>query len=647
MGVMAFSLSLYGMDPRVTDGTSRAMQGLMRLGAFALSIPVLVLLGLPLAESVLRQKRWLSAECLIACGVAAAWAVSCLGLWLDSASVYFETATMVLVLFTLGRWLEVRARERAKSALSTLVPARLPPAQRVVQGNEHAVQAGSLVVGDIVRVRPGDVLPVDGVVVEGRSFLDTSSITGEEQPRAHALGDRVLAGSMVIDGTLLVQATAVSGMRLMDEITRLLSQAANQRAGIVKLADRITAWFSPAVLALTVGTFSWYAVKADLGAALFHALSVVLIACPCALGLATPLAFWVALGEAWKRGMLVRGGDVFERLHRARRVVFDKTGTLTSGDMSLERVELSPTVAMLLDAKDALRLAAALELGSEHPVGRAIVGAWREQDGARLPMVEDFRAIPGVGIEGSLAGKTYRVQRSMGPRALDADPGEETDTRVTLSDQVQTLAEFVLHARVRPEAGATLAELKRRGLHPMALTGDARGPALALERQLGIPVTAELLPHEKAVLVRQQGNQGVLFVGDGLNDAPVLAAADVGISMRTASPTSMETAAVNLMHNDLGLVVLLLDTARAAVNTARGNLVWAFAYNIAGLWLAVAGRLTPVYAALAMVASSTLTVLNCALLRSRLGARSRFEPSANAATQLAPTLAEAGRTRVA
>jgi heavy metal translocating P-type ATPase len=618
MGVMVFSLSLYGIDARVEAGSGRAVQGLMRMGALALSIPVLALLGIPLADAVWRQKRWLSSESLILAGVAAAWALSLWSTLLERESVYFDTATVVLVLFTLGRWLDARARERAHDRLQVLAGERVQPATRVEGDSDHPMAAEALRVGDLVRVRPGEMLPVDGEVVEGCSFVDTASLTGEAQPRSVQVGDSVLAGTRCVDGHLIVRAFAVWGSRTCDEVAKLLAECTVQRAALVKLADRITVRFFPAVGLLAAGTALWHGLHSGPEAALWNALSVVLIACPCALGMATPLAFWVALGQAWKEGLLVRGGDVLERLARAKRVVFDKTGTLTTGTLQLAKVLPRGELA----ADEALRLAAALEQGSEHPIGRALLAAGRSGAGGPLPRAESFRALPGRGVEGVVSGKGLCLRR---PEPGESTSALGTQSAVLLVQGERILAEFHLQARLRPETHRVLDALRRRRLDLRALTGDTRAAAQALSTELGLPVEGELLPAAKAARLAELGgggNAGTCFVGDGLNDALVLARADVGISMRSSAGTSLESASVNLLRDDLGLVVRALDLARSAVWVARTNLAWAFLYNVAGLWLAATGTLTPVYAALAMVLSSALTLLNS----SRLARGSHQEP---------------------
>ncbi len=617
MGVMVFSLSLYGSlfgsESDFDSEAAQALQGLLRMAALGLSAPVMYLLGLPLGEAVVRMRRWLSADALILIGTGAAWGVSAWNTVFGGGHVYYETATMVLVLVSLGRWLDVRARERARGELRILLPERAKPAAVLREGVEVELDAQLLELGDRVRVRPGEVVPVDGLILEGRSFVDASALTGEADPLSLGPGQRVLAGSSLVDGSLVVRAEAVGGGRVRDEVERLLSEAMESPAPYVRLADRVSAILIPLVLALALGTAAWHWQSEGAEQALLIALSVVLISCPCALGIATPLAFWVALAQAWKAGVLVRGGEVLERLAQVSRVWLDKTGTLTRGDLTLDSLELTGA----LDEREALRVAASLELGSEHPIGRALLGEWFRAHGgdqaaalAELYAVEGFRALPGLGVEGRVEGRLWRVGRGEGVAA----------GAVSLSNEEGQAALFRLHAEPRPEAGAVIRELKRLGLEPTILTGDARQPAEALAEKLGIPVEAGLLPAGKVERIRAAGAVGTLFIGDGLNDAAALAAADVGIAVAGGSARSMEAAPINLLRPGLGALPELLRLSRAATRVARGNLAWAFGYNAIGLFLAVRGELTPILAAAAMVASSLAVVLNSGRLATRVAA---------------------------
>jgi len=628
MGVMVFSLSLYGQllaDEPATDEAARALAGIFRLGALALSTPVLLLLGAPLLDAVWGLRRWLSADALVLLGAASAWAVSTWNTFRGGGEVYFDTATMVLVLFGLGRWLDTRARERASSALRAAIPELERPALLVERDGEREVDPSELRVGDRVRVRAGEVVPVDGPVVSGRSFVDTAALTGEEQPRSVTAGERVLAGSRAVDGTLVVRAEEVGGGRLRDAVERLLEGAMAQRSPHVRLADRLASVLLPLALAVAAVTAAvrWRTDGPE--QALLDALSVILIACPCALGIATPLAFWAALGAAWRRGVLVHGGEVLERLARARTALFDKTGTLTSGELELQRLE--PIGAA--SAGEVLRVAASLERGSEHPIARAVRRAARAQSSLRpLAEPEGFRTLPGIGVEARVEGATWTLRRAP---LRSGSSAEDARTSVLLEREGTPAARLSFCARPRPEAAATLEGLRARGLAVRVLTGDGARAGAALARELGVPVEAELGPDDKVERVRAAG-KGTLMVGDGLNDAAALAAADVGVSMAGGSPRSLDAADVNLLRDGLDELPGLVDRARSALLAARVNLAWAAGYNVIGVALAASGRLTPIFAALAMVLSSAAVVLNTGRLvrgqggREREAARAQLQP---------------------
>ena len=622
MGVMVFSLATYGATlwqggdaEELGSEAAAALDGVYRLGAFALATPVVYLLGLPLLDAVARMKRWLSADGLILVGAFSAYAVSAWNTFFEGPEVYFETATMVLVLVGLGRWLDARAKERARGELRLLLPDREPPARRVEGDAEREVDAAELAVGDLVRVLPGERLPVDGEVVDGRSFVDASALTGESEPRSAGPGDRVLAGGTLVDGTLVVRATATGAGRVRDEVERLLTEALGARGRFVRVADRVAAFLMPGVFAVALGTLVVHWQRSGPEEGLMNALAVLLISCPCALGIATPLAFWSALSECFRRGALVRGSEVMERLAAARRVFFDKTGTLTDGELELVGVEAD-------DPDEALRVAAALERHSEHPVGRSLVRAWRGRAGPSAPQSPspaDFRVLPGRGVQGVLDGETWRAVR--------ADRAEGADTCVELHRGDERVAVFRLRGRPRPEAAGVVRALTDRGLAPVVLTGDHEGPARALADELGVDYRSDLLPADKLERIRAAG-AGSVFVGDGLNDAAALAAADVGVAVQGGSARSLDVASVNLLRPGLGSLPDLFELSRRAVRTAKQNLAWAFGYNAIGLWLAATGRLSPIFAASAMVVSSVVVVLNSARI-TRSGASGAHDSGTN------------------
>jgi len=624
MGVMVCSLALYGKliesggGAELSSDAAEAMHGVLRLGSLALATPIVFLLGIPHLQAILTLRRFLSADSLVLAGTLSAWAVSLWNTLFSSGDVYFETASIVLVLYTLGKWMDARARDRAHARIASLTEDE-EPALRVRGEREELVAVEELEQGDRVRVARGEQIPVDGLVLSGVAELDSSRLTGEELSKPVGVLDRVLAGSRVREGELLVRASEVLGSRVRDEMDRLLRSALERRAPLIKIADRAAGALLPIVLLVALGTAIYHWPRSGPEAALMYALSVVLISCPCALGIATPLAVWTALGEAWRRGILVRSGDVFERLARNRRVLFDKTGTLTTGAVSL--TELRPLSGE--SEEELLALAAALEAETEHPIGRAVLLAWRERSVApsadQLVEASERKVLPGVGIRGTIDGSHYRLRRG-------ASEGRAGATVVVLEREDEPIAELAFRAEPRAEAREVLGRLKRRGLSPAILTGDAEEPARALALQLDVPVEAELLPGQKVAAILEAGPEGVLFVGDGINDAAGLATADVGASVSGASAASLEAAEVHLLRSDLGALPGLLDLAKRTVATARWNLVWAFAYNVGGLYLAANGRLTPIFAASAMVVSSGLVVMNSLRLsseRAQLGPQVR------------------------
>lgn len=606
MAVMMLSVSLYGSllgeESDFDSESAEALRGLFRLAAMAVSAPVLALLGMPLAETVLRMRRWLSADALIVMGTAAAWSVSSWNTLVGDGEVYFDTATMVLVLVSLGRWLDLRAKDRAREQLQLLLPERNGPVQVLREGVEVEAEVESLELGDVVRLRPGELVPVDGVVRAGRSFVDASNLTGESEPGSMGPGDTVLAGSSLLDGTLDVESTALGDARVCAEIERLLQEALLAPAESVRVADRVAGGLIPVVLLLAIGTAVWHWPSRGPEGALLAALSVVLIACPCSLGIATPLAFWTALGEAWKHGILVRGGEVLERLAGAQRLWLDKTGTLTDGEFELERVELHGDLC----EREALRVAAALEFFSEHPIGRALRRSYAAQQDAQASpdlLVADFEALPGVGVSGSIDGLRWSLRKG----------GVQGAVQLLRGKVVQ--AEFVLSSRPRAEAAGVVKNLQALGLDLAILTGDGVAPAERLAAELGLSVESDLLPADKLARIRDCSPEFAVFIGDGLNDAAALAAAGVGITVAGGVARSMDAASINLLRPGLSALPGLFRLARRARRVARWNLLWAFGYNAVGLVLAVGGHLPPILAAAAMVASSVAVVLHSSQLK--------------------------------
>ena len=578
-------------------------------------------------------------DLLVALGTSAAYGLS---LYLLATAhpghaphLYFEASSLVVTLVLVGKWLEGRAKRQTGSAIRAL-GALLPDRARVRRpdGTEAEVAVGALRVGDVVAVRPGERIAVDGIVREGEGEVDESMLTGESRPVGKAVGDRVTGGSVNRDGLLAVETAAVGAETVLSRIVRAVEDAQAGKAPIQRLVDRVSAAFVPAVLVVAAVTLvGWLLAGASAETAILDAVAVLVIACPCALGLATPTAVMAGTGAAARAGILIKDAEALEVAHRVDTVAFDKTGTLTEGKPALSAVE---PLGGGEDADALLRLAAALQGGSEHPLAGAVTAAAAAR-GLRVPALAGFRALPGRGVAGWVEGRDLRMG---GARLLAevklggaADPRAEAFAREgrTVSWLVEVgpaglraLGLLAFGDALKPSARDAVAALGRMGLRILLVTGDNRGAADAVARQLGIvEVLAEVLPGEKseAVAAARRGGAVVAMVGDGVNDAPALAAADIGMAMSTGTDIAMRSAAVTLMRGDPRLVADALDISRRTYRKIRQGLFWAFAYNVVGIPLAALGHLDPVVAGGAMALSSISVVGNALLLR-------RWRPSA-------------------
>ncbi|TAM11820.1 MAG: heavy metal translocating P-type ATPase [Nevskiaceae bacterium] len=548
-------------------------------------------------------------------------------------AVYFESAAVIITLVMLGDVLEHRARRRSSRAIAALLALAPKTAHRVRDGAETEVPIDTLQAGDLLRVRPGEKLPVDGVVVEGRSHVDESMLTGEPQPQVRQAGAAVSAGCINGNGVLLVQATRVGGATTLAQIVALVAQAQRSRAPAQRIADRVAAIFVPAVVACAGLAFiSWalWGPAPNLAHALVAAISVLIIACPCALGLATPISIMVASGRGAQAGVLFRDAAAIEALREVDTLVVDKTGTLTTGRMTLS--EIQPFNGF--EARAALAHAAALEVGSEHPLARAIRDHAREQ-GLVPPTANTSQAVPGQGMAGTVEGRTVALGNTalMQAQGVDCSAAESPAaalrtrgaTTSFLAVDGKLAALLAISDQVKPEAAATLRALKAAGLSVIMATGDAAATAQAVAAVLPLDgVEAELTPAGKAALVARlkAAGQRVAMAGDGINDAPALAAADVGIAMGTGTDVAIESATVTLVGGTLGGLVRARALSQATVHNIRQNLFFAFIYNGIGipiaagaLYLAFGLMLSPMIAALAMSLSSVSVVTNALRLQ--------------------------------
>ena len=571
-------------------------------------------------------------DLLVALGTSAAWGLSLYLLLRQSGQgaphLYFEASAAVITLVLLGKWLEGRAKRQTTDAIRALNALRPATARVRRDGAEAELPVAQVALGDVVVVRPGERLPVDGEVIEGRSHVDESLITGESAPVAKAPGDKVTGGAINGEGVLGVRTSAIGAETTLARIIRMVESAQAAKAPIQRLVDRVSAVFVPVVLGIGLVTLlGWAGATGDWERALINAVSVLVIACPCALGLATPTAIMAGTGVAARHGILIKDAQALEVAHAATIVAFDKTGTLTAGRPSL--VALEPAAGVARD--ELLRLAAALQAKSEHPLARAVMER-ALAEGIAVPEASDARALPGRGLEASVGGATFTLgsSRLLGERGLDAGALAQQATRLesqgrTISwlvagsgDSARLLGLLAFGDTIKASAQQAVERLHGLGVKTMLLTGDNRGSAAAVARELGIDeVRAEVLPGDKAAAVQALRDAGevVAMVGDGINDAPALAAADVGIAMSSGTDVAMETAGITLMRGDPRLVADALDVSRRTYSKIRQNLGWAFAYNVLGIPLAALGLLSPVVAGAAMALSSVSVVTNALTLR--------------------------------
>jgi P-type Cu+ transporter len=587
-------------------------------------------------------------DLLVALGTSAAYGLSVYQ-WLAGPAhaaghLYFEASATVVTLVLLGKWLEARARRRTTHAIRSLEALRPAMARVRREAQDAEIPIDQVVVGDLVVVRPGERIPVDGEVADGRSHVDESLVTGENLPVAKGPADRVIGGSINAEGALVIRTTAVGAETTLARIVRLVESAQAAKAPIQRLVDRVSAVFVPIVLLVAAFTFAaWWALGAGWETALVDAVAVLVIACPCALGLATPTAIMVGTGVAATRGILIRDVQALEIARGVTVVAFDKTGTLTEGHPALVSVRAASGSA----SDRVIAVAAALQRPSEHPLARAVLAEALES-GVPIPHAEGFAAMPGRGVRARVEGEEWMLgSRRLLEECAVEPAGTLAAEAVRQESDGHTVSWLLRRAPgppcavgllvfgdpVKPASREAVRRLRGLGVRTLLVTGDNRGSAQAVARAVGIDdVRAEVLPADKAALVAalHDGGGVVAMVGDGINDAPALAAADVGIAMSTGTDVAMETAGITLMRGDPRLVADAIDLSRRTYAKIRQNLFWAFAYNVVGIPLAAMGWLHPVVAGTAMALSSVSVVSNALLLRRwRPAAR---DPSAGSAT---------------
>mgnify|MGYP000507022630 CR=1 FL=1 len=547
----------------------------------------------------------------------------------EERDVYFEVSAVIIAFVLLGKYMEEIIKKRSSAAVRKLLDLKPAMATVIRAGQEMDVPAESVQVGDVCIIRPGQKIPTDGEVVEGCSSVDESMLTGESMPVDKALGNPVIGGTLNRTGLLHCRATRVGAETALAQIIKMVEDAQASTAQIQRVADQVTAKFVPAVVVVAFLAFFGWSIAGNFPQALLSFIAVLIISCPCALGVATPAALMVGVGKGAEAGILIRGGEVLERAQKLTTVIFDKTGTLTRGEPNV--TDVMPIGGGT--EEDALRLAAAVEVGSEHPLGEAIVRAAQHRN-IELPRIAGFEAIPGHGIRGEVDGRQVLLgnRRLFAREGIDAQPAEETMTRLEHEGKTamlvgrdgQLTGVIAVADTLKPEAKEAIAALRSEKVEVVMLTGDNQRTAQAIARELGIEqVIAEVLPGDKAKVVQDLQRQGkaVAMVGDGVNDAPALAVADIGIAIGSGSDVAKETGGIILIKNDVRDVVLAIRLSRATMTKIRQNLFWAFIYNTVGIPVAALGFLNPIIAAAAMALSSLSVIANSALLK-----RARLSP---------------------
>jgi Cu+-exporting ATPase len=602
----------------------------------ALSLPVQVILGARFYKGAYHALRSGSAnmDVLVAMGTTAAFLYSVYNGFFEPDkmrgmnNLYFEASSMIITLILLGKYLEARAKGRTSEAIKKLMGLQAKTARVIRDGEEIDIPVDEVVPGDIVSVRPGEKVPVDGEIIEGASAVDESMLTGESIPVEKTAGDTVIGATINKHGAFKLRATKVGRETVLAQIVKMVEEAQGSKAPIQKLADKVAGVFVPAVIGVAVLTFVlWMVIRGEVSEALMSAVAVLVIACPCALGLATPTAIMVGTGKGAEKGILIKGGEYLETAYKVSAVVLDKTGTITKGEP--EVTDILPLGT--LSGDEVLRLAAAAEKNSEHPLGVAIYEAAKARLGA-IPDPERFAAVPGKGVLAEAEGKvilvgTHKLMTESGvdiARAAEALERLESEgkTAMLMAVDKDIAAVIAVADTLKEHSVEAVAELREMGVEVFMITGDNARTAAAIARQVGIGhVLAEVLPEHKAEEVEKLREKGYVtaMVGDGINDAPALATADIGMAVGTGTDVAIEAADITLMRGDLRTVAAAIRLSRRTMRKIKQNLFWAFIYNVIGIPIAAFGLLSPIIAGAAMAFSSVSVVSNSLSLK-------RFDP---------------------
>jgi len=607
MQVMMLAVAMYAGEG---EGMDQDLRQFMRWISLLITFPVVFYSAAPFFKSAWRdiKFRQLGMDVPVSLAIGAAFIASIWTTVQNQGEVYYDSVTMFTFFLLAGRYLEMMARHRAGQAAEELIRLLPVTATRVREYGDEVISASELQVSDLLRIKPGETVPADGIIVEGESSIDESLLTGESVPVSRKISHRIIGGSINIESPLIMRVEQVGEDTVLSSIVRLLDRAQTEKPKLAQLADRVAGWFVAIILMLT-GLIAWYWWQHDPAHAFSISLSVLVVTCPCALSLATPAALVAATGQLTRMGLLTTRGHALETLAKATHIVFDKTGTLTQGRLQLEDVICFKG----LSRQQALSIAAALETGSEHPVAKAII-----ESATDLDEVSDSFAYTGRGMQANIAGKLYRVGKldfvtELNRQEFSHAVFSQQKTVIALGDEQDVLALFVLSDVIREQADTTIAALQAMGIEVSLLSGDQAGIVNAVAKQLGINnKQSGLLPEEKLQQVQAMQRKGdiVVMVGDGVNDAPVLAAAQVSVAMGAGSQIAHASADMVLLSERLPHVVEGVVMARRTLSVIKQNLIWALAYNALALPMAAAGWVAPWMAAIGMSVSSLVVVLN-------------------------------------
>ncbi len=616
MIVFMLSTYLYGAHFTPDDPQAKMFTNIIKWIILILATPVMALIGIPILRNAINNgKINISTDLLVALGSFSAYFLSVYSVLTDKPHIYFETATMILVLLTFGRYIETSSRAKASNFMRTLLD--LSPKKAIVirEGKEIEVNPEEIKVGDIVKITPGEKIAADGIIVEGSGYVDESLLTGETKPVLKKVGDELYTGTTNIDGVFKIQVNKPSEDWTLNRFIALMKEIRSSKAPINRITDTVAFYFLPIIIIIATISASYWYVNEGFEKALIVFLSVLLISCPCAFSIGAPLALWVGLSEAMKEGIIIKGADVLEKLSSVKKIFFDKTGTITERNLNITDVYLEEKY---------LKLVCCLEANSEHPIGKSILSYCKKKNISCDLDVEDIKVHFGYGIEGLVDGKKVYVgnKRFMEKLGINISEKEmeilknaemegKIPVFVAVDNEIKGLILF--GQKIKKEAPKAIEALRKLGIDVAVLTGDTRYFAEVIKRKLNISeVYAELLPEDKVKIIDEAKKKGITvgMVGDGINDAPALAKADIGIALGCGTDLTRESANISLLSDDLRKVPLAVILAKKVKKVIYTNIFWAFIYNVIGIGLAVMGKLNPIFSALAMILSSAFVIAN-------------------------------------